>query len=142
MSEAINGAISGGCHCGTVRYEATGEPGFAAHCQCTDCRKFSGSAHKSFMMMSTEDLTVTGQVTGYDYEGGSGGVITHHFCAKCGAGIFSKHSDMDHAVFLYASALDDPENFKPTMVSYTRSAPSWDHINPELTNFARGFRDS
>lgn len=82
--------ISGGCHCGAVRYEASGEPKFAAHCQCTDCRKFSGSAHKSFMMIPADGWAVTGKVTGYDYGAGSGAVVTHHFCPICGAEGFRK----------------------------------------------------
>jgi hypothetical protein len=34
---------TGGCLCGAVRYEAEGEPVFAGHCNCADCRKASGS---------------------------------------------------------------------------------------------------
>lgn len=136
----MSDAISGGCHCGAVRYEATGEPGFAAHCQCTDCRKFSGSAHKSFMMMPAEGMSVTGQPSVYDYAAGSGAIITHHFCPACGAGLFSKHAGAAGAVFLYASALDDPERFRPTMAVYTRSGPSWDHLDPGLTTHEAGSR--
>ena len=132
--------IGGGCHCGAVRYEATGEPGFAAHCQCTDCRKFSGSAHKSFMMMPAGGFTMTGKVSAYEYAGGSGAVITHHFCPACGAGLFSKHAGVAAAVFLYASALDDPERFRPTMAVYTKSAPSWDHLDPGLATYEEGSR--
>ena len=138
----MNEPISGGCHCGAVRYEAAGESKFSIHCQCTDCRKFSGSGHKSIMKMPADGMTVTGQVTGYDYQGGSGAVITHHFCTKCGAGVYSKHAGVENAVFLYASAFDDPERFTPNMVVYTRSGPSWDHLDPELPAYEEGFRKS
>ncbi len=134
--------ISGGCHCGAVRYEAAGDPKFGAHCQCTDCRKFSGSGHKSFMMMSADGMTVSGKVAGYDYGAGSGAVVTHQFCPICGAGVFSKHAEMADAVFLYASALDDPERFTPQMAVYTRTGPSWDHLDPELPAYEAGFRKS
>ena len=128
----MSDAISGGCHCGAVRFEAKGDAGFAGHCQCTDCRKFSGSAHMSFMLMPAERFTVTGKVSAYDHAGGSGAVITHHFCPACGAGLFSKNARAAGMVFLYASALDDPERFRPTHAIYTSSGPSWDHLDPTL----------
>jgi hypothetical protein len=34
---------TGGCLCGSLRYEAEGEPLFTGHCYCADCRKASGS---------------------------------------------------------------------------------------------------
>ncbi len=134
--------IRGGCHCGAVRYEAEGDSEFGAHCQCTDCRKFSGSGHKSFMKMPADGMTVTGQVAGYDYGTSSGAVLTPQFCPICGAGIYSKHTGSKTAVFLYASALDDPERFTPQMVTFTRSGPSWDHLDPELAAYEEGFRQS
>ena len=35
--------ICGGCLCGSVRYEATGEPYNITHCHCLDCRRSSGA---------------------------------------------------------------------------------------------------
>ena len=40
---------TGGCLCGQLRYEARGEPNFAGHCYCADCRKASGSGFIPFM---------------------------------------------------------------------------------------------
>src|SRR5262249_486103 len=37
-------SFSGGCACGAVRYECTGEPLFALNCHCRDCQRESGSA--------------------------------------------------------------------------------------------------
>ena len=41
--------VTGGCLCGALRYEATGEPTMAGHCYCADCRKASGSGFIPFM---------------------------------------------------------------------------------------------
>ena len=46
MSETV---YSGGCLCGAVRYEAQGEPLYAGHCYCEDCRKASGGGFIPFM---------------------------------------------------------------------------------------------
>ena len=52
------------------------------------------------MMMPADGMTLTGRVTGYDYGGGGGVVITRKFCPISGAGIFSTHAEMENAVFL------------------------------------------
>ena len=46
--------------------------------------------------------------------------------------MFSVNSGFHGLVFVRASSLDDLEVFKPTMVVYTRSAASWDHMDPSL----------
>ena len=45
----MTSGFSGGCLCGAVRYESSAEPMFAGHCQCTDCRKTSGTGHSSHL---------------------------------------------------------------------------------------------
>ena len=31
--------LTGGCHCGAIRYEVEGEPQHSALCHCSDCRR-------------------------------------------------------------------------------------------------------
>ena len=38
-------AIKGGCLCGAVAYELTGEPMFVGHCACENCQKAGGGGH-------------------------------------------------------------------------------------------------
>ncbi len=35
--------LTGGCHCGAIRYEVEGEPLTHALCHCSDCRRHSGA---------------------------------------------------------------------------------------------------
>jgi hypothetical protein len=35
--------VPGGCLCGAVRYEGSGEPYNITHCHCEDCRKSAGA---------------------------------------------------------------------------------------------------
>ena len=35
--------VGGGCHCGTIRYEADGEALHHAICHCEDCRRAAGA---------------------------------------------------------------------------------------------------
>ena len=36
--------INGGCQCGQIRYEVSGEPIVLYRCHCTECQRQSGSA--------------------------------------------------------------------------------------------------
>lgn len=42
-------AYTGGCACGAVRFEISGEPMVQADCQCRDCQRKSGTGHGSYL---------------------------------------------------------------------------------------------
>ena len=39
--------VDGGCHCGSIRYEAEVDPAKVVICHCTDCQTLSGSAFRT-----------------------------------------------------------------------------------------------
>lgn len=119
--------IEGGCLCGNVRYRA-GESLMAGHCHCVDCRKTSATGHATHALVAEESFGLSGDVAGYERPADSGNIVTRHFCAVCGAAIYSTNSAMPGMVFLRASSLDDPERIEPQMVVYASRAPSWDRI--------------
>ena len=47
--EQMSEAYTGGCACGAVRYEISGEPMFMNDCQCRDCQRKSGTGHGSYL---------------------------------------------------------------------------------------------
>ena len=64
------------------------------------------------------------------YEGENPQGDGHCHCIDC-----RKTSGMPGLVFVRASSLDDLEVFHPQMVVYTKRAPSWDRLDPELPSF-------
>jgi hypothetical protein len=128
--------LTGGCLCGAVRYEASGEPIITGHCQCLDCRKSSGSGHCTHVAMMDSGFTVTGTVKLYDKPADSGNIVSRGFCPDCGAPLFSRNRGTPGMVFLRASSLDDPDLVHPSMVVYASRSPSWDRTDPSLPTFA------
>jgi hypothetical protein len=76
--------LEGGCYCGSVRYEADGEPMMKAQCHCRECQYISGGAPNMFVLMPAGGLRYTKgaprQFTRSDLER----PVTREFCAECG----------------------------------------------------------
>src|ERR1700759_2143433 len=61
LTMASDRTHTGGCLCGAVRYEASGEPTMMGYCYCKDCQKASGSGFIPFMGFKAEQLSFTGR---------------------------------------------------------------------------------
>jgi len=79
---------TGGCLCGALRYEATGEPLYAGHCYCADCRKASGSGFIPFIGVARSEVSFSGQVLKHRSKARSGGDAVRNSCAACGGLVF------------------------------------------------------
>lgn len=77
--------ISGGCHCGAVRYEVSGEAITHALCHCSDCRRCAGAPAVAWTMYKSQAVKVTkGELKVYaSSENGR-----RYFCENCSSGIF------------------------------------------------------
>lgn len=138
MSEGGN-RYSGGCLCGALRYEADGEPRFAGHCYCADCRKASGSGFVPFMGFSSNAVRFTGQARQFTTKAASGAEAVRNSCPACGSLVFGGELSKAKVHTIYAGTLDDPSLFHPTVAVFTRNRPTWAAIPPGLTVYERGF---
>lgn len=127
--------FTGSCLCKAVTYESAADPMLAAHCQCEDCRKSSGTGHCTHVVIPEDAFAVTGAVQFHDHPADSGNIVSRGFCPTCGCAIYSRNSAMPGMVFPRASSLDDPAIIEPTMVVYASRAATWDHIDPALPKF-------
>ena len=77
--------MAGGCLCGAVRYECSGEPVFSLLCHCRDCQRQSGSAYAAAVRVPAASFRVTrGEPKLYVKTGDSGNQVTRAFCPECG----------------------------------------------------------
>ena len=57
-------SLTGGCLCGAVRYEISGEPVWSAHCHCRSCQKALGASFATWSKVKAENFAVTrGRIT-------------------------------------------------------------------------------
>ena len=129
-------AKTGGCLCGAVRYEITGTPLFAGNCYCSDCQKFTGGGHLTFIGMPESAVKVTGEQATYTMTGDSGGPITRYFCPACGTHLGAVVAGGIRTIL--PGTLDDPRAFTPSVNIYTASAQHWDTPSPDIPGFEAG----
>jgi len=129
---------TGGCACGAIRYEISGEPVFMNDCQCRDCQRKSGTGHGSYLTFGGHArVELDGDARHWDLVGDSGNVKTRSFCPACGSPVYLRFSAMPDLFTVHAASLDDPRRYKPQAVTYTLRGYDWDSLDPAVPTFAR-----
>ncbi len=96
--------VSGGCHCGAVRFRAElpDPPVAALDCNCSVC-SMTGFLH--IMVPHEEFELITGRETLTSYRFGTG-AAEHLFCSTCGVNSFYQPRSHPDAWSLNANCLD------------------------------------
>ncbi|HLK25653.1 MAG TPA: GFA family protein [Caulobacteraceae bacterium] len=120
--------IKGGCLCGAVTYEVTGDPMFVGHCACANCQKSSGTGHSTVAAYPEGQVVIHGKMSAYTGKGDSGQPTTHEFCPTCGSPLFSRASMMPGVVMIAVGTMDADAAPEPSMMIYGKRRRSWDHV--------------
>lgn len=128
--------LSGGCHCGEVRYEARCDAAVdAVYCHCRDCFKTSGATPVAWVCLAHDNFQVVkGQLKVYQ----SSEHAKRQFCANCGCLVLFYDQRFPDDVDLTLATLDDPKGIAPRCHIWTGSAPAWSRIDKGLPQFAAG----
>ena len=98
--------ISGGCHCGAIRYRIAGDALTQALCHCSDCRRHAGTPLVGWAMFKSDQVQVT-QGEARIYASSENG--RRHFCADCGTGLFYVNErTLPGLIDVQTGTLDDP----------------------------------
>jgi hypothetical protein len=134
-----NRPYAGGCLCGALRYEATGEPVVCGHCYCEDCRKATGSGFIPFMVFPASTIRFSGEAAQIVTKAANGNDSTRNFCPRCGGLVFGGVVGHSTSHTIYAGSLDEPARFRPTVTVFTRGRPEWAMIPPGIEVHERGY---
>lgn len=107
--------ISGQCHCGNIKYQATGPIIKSSYCDCRGCQRASGTLKVPYVTFSRSNVKVIeGELSEFKANGGEKcdchGVWL--FCPKCGTQIFWK-ANKGEELDVFAGTLDDTSLFQP-----------------------------
>lgn len=126
--------IQGGCLCGKVRFEITGDIRNIVYCHCSQCRKAQGSAFAvngnvdagKFRFISGES-----ELAVYQYRPEQ----QKFFCRHCGSPIMSKNTSNPANVRIRLGTLDGDVPYHPGAHVFVGSKASWDVICDDLPQY-------
>jgi hypothetical protein len=104
---------TGGCLCGKLRVEASGQPYRVGICHCLDCRKAHGALFHAAAIFPAEAVSVQGDSKVY---------AGRHFCPHCGSTVFGRSDDEFE---LNLGSMDAPDQFTPTYELWTLRREHW-----------------
>ena len=127
--------LTGGCQCGAIRYEISGDPFNHTLCHCRDCRRSAGAPMVGWLMMPKERFMLTqGQPQSY----ASSEHARRHFCPTCGTGLFYLNETiLPGLIDVQSGTLDDPELVPATDQIQVAERLSWMATAHELPMFDR-----
>ncbi|MDF0544063.1 GFA family protein [Sphingobium sp. H39-3-25] len=128
----IHGA---GCLCGAVRITIAAEPMGARLCLCRLCQYLSAGSGTVNVVFPTEEVRTSGEVRWYESVADSGNHMRRGFCPECGTPLMSLAESRPHLTIIRAGALDDPNLIAPQATIWTKEAPVWAHIDPDLPRY-------
>jgi hypothetical protein len=128
-------AITGGCHCGAIRYELQGEAITHALCHCTDCRRCAGAPMVGWTMYPEGQLRVT-KGTPKTYRSSENG--RRQFCPDCGSGLFYTNAVvLPGIVDVQSGTYDNPDAVPARIHIQTAERIGWMAKAHELPSFER-----
>lgn len=130
--------LEGGCYCGAVRYQATGDALFRGQCHCRECQYISGGHPNVIIGMSEAGFTYTKGSPKAFRRKDLANPVTREFCSECGTHLLSRAPGVPGGVLIKVGTLDDPSLFgRPDMVIFTVDKQSFHHLPSGVPTFER-----
>jgi hypothetical protein len=112
----------GGCRCGKVRFEASGQPLLTLACHCTGCQRMTASA---FALTDTYPANAFRITEGEVVVGGLHGATRHQFCDYCKSWLYTEPEGMSDLVNVRSTMFDAPDKEPPFVEIFVREGLPW-----------------
>jgi hypothetical protein len=130
----MDSGLSGGCHCGAIRYRCSLPAHRAVYCHCQSCRRTSGAHAVAWFSVPLRELHF-GAVKPTEYRS-SAGVVRGH-CAICGTALTYWNQHDPEIVEVTVASLDAPALAAPAKHIWMDDAVAGDSPNDGLPRFAQ-----
>ncbi len=129
--------ISGGCYCGSLRYEANGDIEASIQCHCRECQYITGGNPNVIMIMPLSGFEFVKGIPKTFKRKDIEKAVTRLFCENCGTGIGTKNPNRPNSIILKVGTFDDPSIFKPDIAIFTIDKQKFHYIEDGLKSFER-----
>ncbi len=126
--------ITGGCCCGDVRHEATGQSVLVEFCHCQSCRHAVGAPLMAWAAFRRSEFAITaGDVTAYESSPG----LERTFCGRCGTSLTLADDRFPDDIYVSVSSFDDAEKLPPEFHIWRSRRLSWLETSDTLPRYAQ-----
>ena len=127
--------IEGGCLCGSVRYKSEAKPLVMRACWCRLCQFIAAGSATINLAFPSDTFTTVGDLRDYPSTADSGHRMHRRFCPTCGVHMYSEAEERPHLIIVRAGTLDKPEIVDLDAHIWTKEAPAWAHLDPDICQF-------
>ncbi len=137
---------TGGCVCGAIRFETSGEPLRVTICHCTWCQRRTGTAFGTEVVFETHQVRFTGAAASrYRHVSDeSGRWLDVAFCPTCGSNLGFTLEAAPGLRTLPAGIFDDPAWIRADRHTFRhvwlRSRRDWSDLSDTVEKYERHFR--
>jgi hypothetical protein len=126
--------VHGGCLCGGVRFEISGELSKMHFCHCQMCRRGHGTPYANYVAVNPRDIHYTqGEELISRYQ--SSETTSRTFCNRCGSNLeFSPEATPDET-WIASGGFDGDPKVRPTFHIYVDSKAPWFEITDNLKQY-------
>ncbi len=123
--------VTGGCLCGSVRYEAEVFLEIVYYCHCRSCQRSTGQPAEIGVLVKAGTLTFAGENPNY-YNSSSFG--KRGFCLICGSRLLWRSRDPkdEWQTNVSVCSLDDPDQAQPSLHMFVDEKVSWYEVQDNL----------
>ena len=124
--------LLGGCLCGSVRYEISGDPQRFYHCHCSRCRKATGTGHASNLLVKPGAIKwLKGEELIRAYKIPEAKRFTRCFCSVCGSAV-PRYVKETNFIVIPAGSLDSDPAIHPQARIFWDSRARWSCSGDQL----------
>jgi hypothetical protein len=125
-------SLIGKCLCGAVQYEVEDQFRYALNCHCSNCRRTTGAAFKSFagieriklrLICGADRLMIYGEESAHDAH-----------CGTCGSLLYSVVQDAQFVHVTLGTLIDSP-SIRPSAHIFVGSKAPWYTITDDLPQY-------
>ncbi len=126
-------SATGGCMCGAIRYEVTGDPIVTGHCHGADCRRHNGGPVVTLVIFAADKVRFTeGERKIYESSPGVGRAV----CVQCGTPLTSESkTDDPPTIEFHISTFDNPDAYAPSLHWYHDRRIAWFDVADDLPRY-------
>ena len=117
--------LSGSCQCGAITFAVAAPALLTYACFCNSCQKRTGSAFSMGLIIPTDALQLSGELSAWSRTSDDGNTNTRYSCADCGNIIYGVGESSPGLAKLQAGLLDDTRELEPEVYIWARSKQAW-----------------